>query len=104
MSSNVDHLAGAIKRGPAAVSHAGVSIKSLYPHQQVRHSDGSTTLHRHKTCRRLSQDSVYAFDDVDADAVKNHEADTEVVETLKKPTQMSKLSQDDGAIAKVMSH
>ena len=43
MSSNVDHLAGAIKRGPAAMSHAGVSVKNLYPHQQVRHSDGSTT-------------------------------------------------------------
>ena len=25
------------------MSHAGVSVKNLYPHQQVRHSDGSTT-------------------------------------------------------------
>ena len=25
------------------MSHAGVSVKSLYPHQQVRHSDGSST-------------------------------------------------------------
>ena len=43
MSSNVDHLAGAMKRDPAAMAHAGVSVKQLYPHQQVRHSDGSTT-------------------------------------------------------------
>ena len=43
MSSNIDHLAGAIKRGPAAMSHAGTHVKNLYPHQQVRHSDGSTT-------------------------------------------------------------
>ena len=43
MSSNVDHLAGAVRRGPQAMTHAGVSVKNLYPYQQVRHSDGSTT-------------------------------------------------------------
>ena len=69
------------------------------------HSDGSTTLHRHKTCRRLSQDSIYAFDDVDADADvnvdKSREADTEVVETLKKPPQKSKSPKDVATVAKV---
>ena len=44
MSSNVDHLQGAIRRGPQAMAHAGVSLKGgIYPHQQNRHSDGSVT-------------------------------------------------------------
>ena len=41
--SNVDHHAGAARRGPAAMAHAGVSVKNLYPHVPVRHSDGSST-------------------------------------------------------------
>ena len=58
MSSNVDHVGQAARRGPAATSHTGVSVKNLYPHQQVRHSDGNVTnfpassslvLHQHET-------------------------------------------------------
>ena len=43
MSSNVDHHAGAVRRGAAAMSHAGTHVKNLYPHSSVRHSDGSST-------------------------------------------------------------
>ena len=39
--SNVDHHEGAVRRGPAATAHTGVSVKNLYPHVPVRHSDGS---------------------------------------------------------------
>ena len=67
------------------------------------HSDGSTTLHRHKTCRRHSQESIYGFDDEDNnnninidDEFGNVENEKESTETLKKIKQGK-----EGAISKV---